>query len=112
MVKCRSYIFSAPPCQPDEVLFRVQREYETDASLPWCSEPSHATHKMVDLRDGEQMKDIKVASPTEPETMNPVPVATKVMVEQPDVWYRKFSRNIHGLRKDKPYNNLQWPPKT
>ena len=34
----------------------------------------------------------------------------KVMVEQPDVWYKKFSRNIHGLRSDKPYNNLKWPP--
>ena len=34
----------------------------------------------------------------------------KVMVDQPDVWYKKFSRNIHGLRRDKPYNNLEWPP--
>ena len=34
----------------------------------------------------------------------------KVMVDQPDVWYKKFSRNIHGLRGDKPYNNLEWPP--
>ena len=41
---------------------------------------------------------------------NLLPTSTMVMEKDPDKWYRKFSRNIHGLRRDKPYSNLQWPP--
>jgi hypothetical protein len=67
---------------------------------------------MVELRSvNADSEEISVTAPMGPATAtNPLPTATKAMVEKQDVWYRKFSRNIHGLRKDKPYNNLQWPP--
>ena len=87
---------------------------------------------MVELRSvDDNLADIAVSAPVGSAT-NPLPTATKVslypipicpfsyimffkfclkvMVEQPDVWYKKFSRNIHGLRSDKPYTNLKWPP--
>ena len=102
------------------------------------SEHGH-DHKMVELRSvDDNLADIAVSAPVGSAT-NPLPTATKVslypipiypfssqskiyvalmffklclkvMVEQPDVWYKKFSRNIHGLRSDKPYTNLKWPP--
>ena len=67
-----------------------------------------STKKMVDLTSVEKLKEVEVT--TVKQEKNLIPTSTMVMEEKPGVWYKKFSRNLHGLKKDKPYSNLQWPP--
>ena len=64
-------------------------------------------HKMVDLKPLEEFKEITVCVRDQ---TNPLPTSTMVMEENPNDWYRKFSRNIHGLKRDQPYNDMKWPP--
>ncbi|TRY73056.1 hypothetical protein TCAL_05468 [Tigriopus californicus] len=95
-------------CQPDQVVFHIKREFQSDSKNPWCD--SNHAHKMVTLEPLDQVKEIEVQNRI-PNKTNLIPTATKVMVEEPKQWYTQFSRNIHGLKRDMPYNNLQWPPK-
>ena len=122
---------------PDEVLFKVKREYfKTDEELKkpkskmatrgekgnddLGSKKGHIDeeelwrsgnlHKMVDLEAVNAVKEIEVEDRVK-RGRDLIPTSTKVMEEKPKTWYAKFSRNIHGLRKDMPYNNLEWPPR-
>lgn len=95
-------------CQPDQVVFHIKREFHSASQNPWCD--SNHAHKMVTLEPLDHVKEIEVQNRI-PNRTNLIPTATKVMVEEPKQWYTQFSRNIHGLKRDMPYNNLQWPPK-
>ncbi len=111
-----------PHCAPEEVLFKVK-------GVRFVDELGDKPKKMVELTSVDQTKEVEVttqrsgakrtlhysvtflklfSSPRhEP---NLLPTSTMVMEKDPDGWYRKFSRNLHGLRGDKPYSKLQWPP--
>merc|ERR1712217_63822 len=39
-----------------------------------------------------------------------LPASTKQGSDNPCKWYKQFARNMGGMRENKPYKNLQWPP--
>jgi len=87
--------FSNPTCASDDVLSRIKQDYFAGKSNA----------------SDEESKVREVEVTTMRKEPNLLPTSSKAMEEKPQVWYRKFSRNIHGLKGEKPYANLQWPPK-
>lgn len=102
------------------MLFRIKREYEVGAddrkmvdlaAINAVKEVDVTTNRSADNSSFLGAKEDFISRSRNRKVHNMLPTTTMVMEENPHPWYKKFSRNIHGLRSEKPYSNLQWPPK-